>query len=63
MKFKNYRYICACQMGYELTKDKRSCIVPDAFLLFAKKENVGRISIENTNNDNVIPVTGIKDAR
>lgn len=50
-------------MGYELTKDKRSCIVPDAFLLFAKKENVGRISIENTNNDNVIPVTGIKDAR
>lgn len=50
-------------MGYELTKDKRTCVVPDAFLLFSRRENLGRISIENVNNDNIIPVTGIKDAR
>lgn len=50
-------------MGYELTKDKRTCVVPEAFLLFSRKENLGRISIENVNNDNIIPVTGIKDAR
>lgn len=59
----NNRYVCACQIGYELTKDKRTCVVPDAFLLFARKENIGRISIENANNDNIIPVTGVKDVR
>ncbi|XP_011066151.1 PREDICTED: low-density lipoprotein receptor-related protein 6 isoform X2 [Acromyrmex echinatior] len=58
----NNRYVCACQMGYELTKDKRTCVVPEAFLLFSRRENLGRISIENINNDNIIPVTGIKDA-
>ncbi|KAL6424282.1 hypothetical protein ACFW04_009838 [Cataglyphis niger] len=56
------RYVCACQIGYELTKDKRTCIVPEAFLVYARRENLGRISIENTNNDNIIPVTGIKEA-
>ncbi|XP_033324031.1 low-density lipoprotein receptor-related protein 6 [Megalopta genalis] len=56
------KYVCACQIGYELTKDKRTCVVPDAFMLFAKKENIGRISIENANNDNIIPLTGVKDA-
>ncbi|XP_047359021.1 low-density lipoprotein receptor-related protein 6 [Vespa velutina] len=56
------KYVCACQIGYELTKDKHTCVIPDAFLLFAKKENIGRVSIENANNDNIIPVTGVKDA-
>lgn len=63
IKSKIFRYVCACQMGYELTKDKRTCVVPEAFLLFSRRENLGRISIENINNDNIIPVTGIKDAR
>lgn len=63
IKFQTYRYVCACQIGYELTKDKRTCIVPEAFLVYARRENLGRISIENTNNDNIIPVTGIKEAR
>jgi hypothetical protein len=49
--------------GYELAADQRTCVVPEAFLLFARKENIGRISIENGNNDAVIPVTGVKDAR
>ncbi|XP_057340651.1 low-density lipoprotein receptor-related protein 6 [Microplitis mediator] len=55
-------YICACQIGYELKKDKKTCVIPDAFLLFSRKDNIGRISIENANNDNIIPVTGVKDA-
>lgn len=48
--------------GYELTSDLRTCVIPKAFLLFVRKENIGRISIENNNNVNNIPVTGIKDA-
>ncbi|XP_049808128.1 low-density lipoprotein receptor-related protein 6 [Schistocerca nitens] len=55
-------YICACKMGYELATDNRTCVIPEAFLLFVRKENIGRISIENNNNVVNIPVTGIKDA-
>ncbi|XP_069679259.1 low-density lipoprotein receptor-related protein 6 [Periplaneta americana] len=58
----NNNYICACQIGYELAANERTCVVPEAFLLFARKENIGRISIENGNNDAIIPVTGVKDA-
>ncbi|XP_075213889.1 low-density lipoprotein receptor-related protein 6 [Lycorma delicatula] len=56
------KYICACQMGHELSSDEKTCVIPEAFLLFARKENIGRISIENAHNDAIIPVTGIKDA-
>jgi low density lipoprotein receptor-related protein 5/6 len=56
-------YICACPFGYELSTDLRNCVVPEAFLLLARKENIFRISIENHNNDATIPVTGVKDAR
>ncbi|XP_046394159.1 low-density lipoprotein receptor-related protein 6 [Ischnura elegans] len=55
-------YVCACQIGYELISDNKTCVVPEAFLLFSRKENICRISIENTNNDMIIPVTGVKDA-
>ncbi|KAJ8675255.1 hypothetical protein QAD02_011041 [Eretmocerus hayati] len=58
----NDKYVCACQIGYELTKDMKTCVVPDAFLLFARKDKIGRASIDNFNNDNIIPITGIKDA-
>ncbi|XP_014229515.1 low-density lipoprotein receptor-related protein 6 [Trichogramma pretiosum] len=56
------KYVCACQIGYELTADQRNCIVPESFLLFTRKDKIGRTSIENSNNDNIIPITGIKDA-
>jgi len=57
-----YELLC-CIAGYELAANERTCVVPEAFLLFARKENIGRISIENGNNDAIIPVTGVKDAR
>ncbi|XP_011500691.1 PREDICTED: low-density lipoprotein receptor-related protein 6 isoform X2 [Ceratosolen solmsi marchali] len=56
------KYVCACQIGYELTKDMKTCVVPEAFLLFTRKDKIRRNSIENANNDNIIPITGIKDA-
>lgn len=56
------KYVCACQMGYELESNRKTCVVPEAFLLFARKENIGRISIENPYNDAIIPASGIKDA-
>lgn len=59
----NDKYVCACQIGYELGEDMKTCNVPDAFLLFTRKDKIGRTSIENSGHDNIIPITGIKDAR
>ena len=59
----NDKYICACQVGYELTEDMKTCTVPEAFLLFTRKDKIGRTSIENSRNDYIIPIAGIKDAR
>ncbi|XP_066593822.1 low-density lipoprotein receptor-related protein 6 isoform X2 [Prorops nasuta] len=56
------KYVCACQIDYELVSDNKTCVVPEAFLLFARKDRIGRASIEHHNHDNIIPVTGIKDA-
>ncbi|XP_044734866.1 low-density lipoprotein receptor-related protein 6 [Chrysoperla carnea] len=55
-------YTCACQIGHELGKDNKTCVIPEVFLLFARKENIGRISIENGNTD-IIPVTGVKNPK
>lgn len=59
----NNDYVCACQMAYELMNDQRTCVLPKSFLLFATNESIGRISIENGNNDKndvTIPVSGVK---
>lgn len=54
-------YICACPMGLELTSDLRACIVPEAFLLFSRKTDIRRISLQSHHSD-VIPLSGIEDA-
>lgn len=58
-------YICACQMGQELAINNKTCVVPNAFLLFSKKQTIGRLSIEHPipDNDDIIPIDGIKEAR
>lgn len=59
----NQTRICACNIDYELDKDKQTCVKPHTFLLYAKKDAIGRIGIENEDNENVIPIAGIKQAR
>ncbi|CAH1173635.1 unnamed protein product [Phaedon cochleariae] len=54
--------VCACQIDYELAEDGRTCTKPRAFLLYAKRGSIGRMSIENENNEATIPIAGIKQA-
>lgn len=57
-------YICACQIEYELTHDKKTCVRPDAFLLFARDDAIGSISIEDNNNENkTIPVINLNQPK
>ncbi|XP_068671649.1 low-density lipoprotein receptor-related protein 6-like [Montipora foliosa] len=53
---------CECPDGIEILADKKSCILPEAFLLFSSRENIRRISLD-TNNGTVIPLVGVKGAR
>ena len=56
------QFVCACPMGLELTQDGKTCIVPEAFLLFTRRIDIRRISLETNHNDVVIPLAGVKDA-
>lgn len=40
----------------------RTCIVPEAFLLFSRHTDIRRISLETNNNNVAIPLTGVKEA-
>lgn len=53
---------CACPIGLELIADMRTCIVPEAFLLFSRHTDIRRISLETNNNNVAIPLTGVKEA-
>ncbi|XP_064097645.1 low-density lipoprotein receptor-related protein 6-like [Macrobrachium nipponense] len=54
-------YTCGCPIGYELTQDEKQCVVPEAFLLYTRKEDIRRISLLTSHNV-PIPVTGIQEA-
>lgn len=49
-------------MGLELLGDLRTCVVPEAFLVFSSRAAVHRISLETSHNDAAIPLTGVKEA-
>ncbi|ETE69657.1 Low-density lipoprotein receptor-related protein 6, partial [Ophiophagus hannah] len=53
---------CACPIGLELLSDMKTCIVPEAFLLFSRRADIRRISLETNNNNVAIPLTGVKEA-
>lgn len=53
---------CGCPIGLELIADMRTCIVPEAFLLFSRHTDIRRISLETNNNNVAIPLTGVKEA-
>uniref|UniRef100_A0A1A9WIS8 EGF-like domain-containing protein n=1 Tax=Glossina brevipalpis TaxID=37001 RepID=A0A1A9WIS8_9MUSC len=58
-------YVCRCSIEYELANDKKTCVIPDAYLLFSKQEYIGRISIENNegnHNDEKIPFKDVRYA-
>ncbi|XP_042878926.1 low-density lipoprotein receptor-related protein 6-like [Penaeus japonicus] len=54
-------FTCGCPIGYELTQDGKVCVVPEAFLLYTRKEDIRRISLLTSHNV-AIPVTGIEEA-
>ncbi|KAG8179495.1 hypothetical protein JTE90_027207 [Oedothorax gibbosus] len=54
-------FTCSCPFGFELTTDNETCIVPEAFLLFSRKENIRRISLESKHDD-TIPISGVQEA-
>ncbi|XP_019340746.1 low-density lipoprotein receptor-related protein 5 isoform X3 [Alligator mississippiensis] len=53
---------CACPLGLELLSDMKTCIIPEAFLVFTSRAAIHRISLETNNNDVAIPLTGVKEA-
>lgn len=55
-------HICACPIGLELLADGLTCILPEAFLLLCFTDDVRRISLEATFNNEEIPLTGVKKA-
>ncbi|XP_037825188.1 low-density lipoprotein receptor-related protein 6 [Lucilia sericata] len=58
-------YVCRCSIEYELANDKKTCVIPEAYLLFSKQEYIGRISIENNegnHNDEKIPFKDVRYA-
>ncbi|KAK6630230.1 hypothetical protein RUM43_015023 [Polyplax serrata] len=58
----NNNYTCDCQIDYELSSNMRTCVLPKAFLLFSRRETIGKISIENHNSDLTLPLPGVKYA-
>ena len=56
-------HICSCASGYELTSDGSACVVPEAFLLYLRRNDIRRISLEASMNDAAIPLDGVANAR
>ncbi|RUS74219.1 hypothetical protein EGW08_018025 [Elysia chlorotica] len=59
---KPLRHVCACPMGLELRADGKTCIVPDAFLLFSSRSDIRRLSLETSYNNQPIPIQGVQKA-
>ncbi|XP_048481077.1 low-density lipoprotein receptor-related protein 6 [Plutella xylostella] len=54
-------YVCGCPLGLELISDRKTCVEPEAFLVYSRKNVIGRISIENENNDGILPLKELKE--
>ncbi|XP_064603510.1 low-density lipoprotein receptor-related protein 6-like isoform X2 [Liolophura sinensis] len=54
--------ICACPMGLELIANQKTCIVPEGFILFTRRADIRRISLETNHNDVPIPISGVEEA-
>ena len=55
--------VCACPTGEELHQDNFSCFTPQAFLIFTRRDDIKRMSIETENSrEMLIPVRGVSEA-
>ncbi|KAL3841911.1 hypothetical protein ACJMK2_020000 [Sinanodonta woodiana] len=54
--------VCACPMGLELLSNGKTCIVPEAFLLFTRQEDIQRMSLETNHRVVQIPLQGVQKA-
>lgn len=55
------QFVCACPTGFELTNDFKTCIVPEAYLLFLRKSDIRRMSFKSRTFD-VVPISGLQSA-
>ena len=54
---------CACATGHELDRDNVSCVIPEAFLIFTRRDDIKRMSIEVENSrEMLIPLRDVKEA-
>ena len=53
--------VCDCPNGYEITEPNGvKCVVPDSFLLYTRKSEIGRVSITTPNhNGYILPIKGM----
>ncbi|KAK3103210.1 hypothetical protein FSP39_017453, partial [Pinctada imbricata] len=54
--------MCACPMGLELVSNSKTCIVPEAFLLFTSNKDIKRMSLETNHRIMPIPIKGVHNA-
>ncbi|XP_059148486.1 low-density lipoprotein receptor-related protein 6-like isoform X2 [Physella acuta] len=54
------KHVCACPMGLELRVDEHTCIIPEAFLLISSHTYIQRVSLENNQKNQNIPIPGIQ---
>lgn len=52
---------CACPTGLELRTDLRGCTAPEAFLLYAQRDDVCRLSLLSRRTDQ-LPLAGLREA-
>lgn len=53
--------VCACPFGMELVKSNRkTCVQPEALVLYTKRSEVHVASLENVDNDIIIPLHDLK---
>ena len=55
--------VCACPTGHELAQDNTSCEIPEAYLIFTRRDDIKRMSIEIENSrDMLIPLRDVHEA-
>ncbi len=54
---------CPDADGFELDEDGKSCLIPEAFILYTHKNVIGRLSLRpNSPNDYALPIRDVSDA-